>query len=548
MNIHAQVVINEISYNPPESGNDSLEYIELYNAGGSEVNLQGWHFTAGVEDTFPDVTIAPGEYFVTAISAQAMQNVFHISVHEWSAGALNNTGESIILFDASNNYVDSVRYADSNPWPTEADGSGPSLELISPELDNNDGTNWQISGNGTGVIINGNEVFGTPGAENSGGGTGGPDLTIEVAHLEFTPKNAVVALGEVVRWSNQEDIPHNVNGTQDAYPNNPADIYSGAPAPGPWEFDYTTTTPGYYQYHCDVHVLSGMVGTLGVYDPLDYTDFPLRVLRLTDDNGSHIYDGVPTRVTGVVHGINFLPTGYSFYVINDENVGINVFSLNPGTYNVQEGDLVTVSGVIDQFNGLLEIVPDDIEVISTNQSLNTPIELGVPDETTEGSYVVIAPFCVDSVVETGASGWNVFGKNGTGENVLVRLDVDAGFSPPSAGECLGVYGVGTQFDSSFPFTSGYQVLAIQLFPLPGFPVLPANAISMDPNPSSSFVQLSSDLVIDRIDLLMLDGKMIRSQVVNAKAINLKVDDLMEGMYIVRAMTKDGIWTSKLVKE
>ena len=33
-------------------------------------------------------------------------------------------------------------YNDINPWPTEADGNGPTLELISPDLDNNLGENW----------------------------------------------------------------------------------------------------------------------------------------------------------------------------------------------------------------------------------------------------------------------------------------------------------------------------------------------------------------------------------------------------------------------
>src|SRR5687767_2805525 len=103
--LHAQtqIVINEISYNPPESGNDSLEYIEIYNAGGVQVDLAGWHFTRGVEDTFPAVQLKPGEYFVTAINAGAMMNVFHVAVHQWSEGALNNGGEQIVLVDAQGN-------------------------------------------------------------------------------------------------------------------------------------------------------------------------------------------------------------------------------------------------------------------------------------------------------------------------------------------------------------------------------------------------------------------------------------------------------------
>ena len=36
---YSQIVINEISYNPPESGQDSLEYIELYNLGSNAVDL-----------------------------------------------------------------------------------------------------------------------------------------------------------------------------------------------------------------------------------------------------------------------------------------------------------------------------------------------------------------------------------------------------------------------------------------------------------------------------------------------------------------------------
>ncbi len=547
--IHAQVIINEISYNPPESGNDSLEYIELYNAGASAVNLDGWHFTTAIEDTIHGVSIAAGGYYVAAINAAAMQHVFGIFTHQWTIGALNNTGETIRLLDNTGTLVDSVAYKDKDPFPTEADGSGPSLELVDPALDNNLGANWQISGNGTGVIINGFEVFGTPGAENSGGGSGGPAVTINAADLKFTPKDVVVKVGDVIRWVNGDGELHNVNGQQSEYPDNPASIYSGAPDASLWQFDYTATTVGHYDYKCDVHAGLGMVGTVNIYDPLTYTDFDLDVLRITDGvNGDHLFDGVPTRVTGVVHGINFQPTGYSFYVINSDNVGINVFAPAPLSYTVQEGDLITVSGTIDQFNGLLEITPDGIEVISTNQPTVPSQEIDLPSESTEGSHVFIV-METDSIVDTGASGRNLYGKNENGEQVLVRVDADSeayDVIPEPGSGFYGVDGVGTQFDSSFPYTDGYQVLAFYFFPLPGFPILKADAISMKPNPAQDNLALESELQINEVEIHALDGKLMQTVTLGAGHGNINISALPEGLFIVKAITKEGIWTSKVL--
>jgi plastocyanin len=547
----AQVVINEISYNPPEAGNDSLEYIEIYNAGASIVNLDGWHFTKGVVDTFPNVVLGAGEYFVTAINEHAMSVVFGVTVHEWTSGALSNGGESIILVDGSGNLVDSVAFRDVDPWPTEPDGMGPSLELIDAGTDNNDGANWQASGGNTGVIINGFEVLGTPGAENSNGGTGGPAVTIDLANFQFTPKNAVVKTGDLVRWINNNGDVHNVDGLKSVYPNNPSDIYNADPAPGPWQFDYVTSATGLYDYQCDAHVLSGMVGTLGVYDPLAYTDFPLKILRLTDGvNGDHIYAGVPTTVTGVVHGINFQPTGYSFYIIQPDNVGINVFAPAPGSYTVQEGDLVKVSGVIDQFNGLLEIVPDAIDVMATGQPLVSPLSTNVVTEEKEGSYLHTTSIGVDSIVSTGPSGFNLYIQQPTGGQMLVRVDADLGIDSTELATFIGVelLGIGTQFDPNFPYTAGYQLLMTNWSPVGAVHYVPSDYISMNPNPASDQLYFQSEIPMDRLDLYTLDGKRILSQVVNAETGSLNVADLSVGLYVVKAITAEGIWTSKVIVE
>src|SRR5205085_116890 len=41
--------------------------------------------------------------------------------------------------------VDAVRYSDTSPWPTEADGSGPSLERLNLSAYGNDPVNWRAS-------------------------------------------------------------------------------------------------------------------------------------------------------------------------------------------------------------------------------------------------------------------------------------------------------------------------------------------------------------------------------------------------------------------
>jgi len=544
--VQAQVVINEISYNPPESGVDSLEYIEIYNSGTGHIDFMGWHFTGGVEDTFPSVLLNAGEFFVTAVSAQAMMNVYGISVHQWSGGALNNSGETIILVDAGGNLIDSVAYDNVDPWPLEPNGFGPSLELTDATLDNNHGANWQFSGRTTGVIINGMEVSGTPGAENSGGGTAAPSVTINLAHFQFEPENVVVAIGDSVRWVSNDFVPHNVDGKKSVFLNNAEDFFSGIPAVGPWQYDQIFTLPGLNNYRCDVHFSAGMVGTVSVFDPDNYTDFPIEHLRLTDGvNGSHIFDGVPTRVTGVVHGINFQPTGYSFYIINAENVGINVFSFDPGSYTVTEGDMVRVSGVIDQLNGLLEIIPDNIEVLSSGNALVPPSLVPDLSEDIESSHIAFGTYTIDSIVATGVTGFNVFVTHKDGSNALIRVDAASGIDQAEIESSNIVRGIGTQFDSSFPFTSGYQILALEFQHFSGIPIMDREAILMTPNPTGYIFSFKSDFNLSQIEIYTMDGKRLLQEKVSNQDAQFNISSLPPGLYAVKTITDQGIWTSLL---
>jgi hypothetical protein len=173
----ADLVITEIMYNSPEAGTDTLEFIEIYNNGSSIVDLTGYSINTGITHTFTGGSMAPGDYFVLAYSADSYLAAFGIAPDaEWTSGSLSNSGEDIILTDYNGQEVDIVDYDDSGNWPSGSsagmpDGGGASIAMCNPSLDNNNGSNWSASSNSTGVIVNGFELLASPGAQDPGDAT-----------------------------------------------------------------------------------------------------------------------------------------------------------------------------------------------------------------------------------------------------------------------------------------------------------------------------------------------------------------------------------------
>lgn len=164
----SQIVMTEIMYNPPESGTDSLEFIELYNAADTAVNMLNWSFGSGVTYTFPNIVLAPGELKLVCGDSLAVINTFGVPAGitlQWTAGAISNGGEPIALWDSLNALVDTVNYDDVAPWSTLPDGFGHSLVLCDIMSDNNDGNNWNHTDSTRyiGVMVNGVMIFATPG-------------------------------------------------------------------------------------------------------------------------------------------------------------------------------------------------------------------------------------------------------------------------------------------------------------------------------------------------------------------------------------------------
>lgn len=167
------IVINEIHYNPAsrQGSDNDFEFIELFNRGDQAIPLNGYAFAEGIRYTFQanDILPAAGFLVVAKNSANYPQSI------QWTSGNLSNSGETIRLVNPASETVDLVEYSPQPPWPAQANGKGPSLELKNPSLDNSRPENWQAS----------SVAGGTPGAPNSPPDTTAPRLAVSPLAYDF---------------------------------------------------------------------------------------------------------------------------------------------------------------------------------------------------------------------------------------------------------------------------------------------------------------------------------------------------------------------------
>lgn len=555
---YSQIVISEIMYNPPESGTDSLEYIEISNAGLVGVDISGYHFLQGVKDTVAMGTMLPaGAAYVFSENATALSMVLGASSDQWTDGALSNQGETIELADASGISIDSVAYDNGSGWPVEADGTdgaGGSIELCDLLSDNNESTNWAVSGTDTGIEINGNNISATPGMANTAMCAVMPDHTVDATpNNVFTPADITINVGEVVAWTNVGGN-HNVNGSLASYPDNPEGFDNGAASTDAWTYAHSFTLAGVYDYQCDPHVGLGMVGTVTVIDPNapNYPEYSIGVVTSIDADGVADSIGVSCSVSGIVHGINFRQSGFQFTLIDSDDNGIGVFSpLDDFGYTVMEGDVLTMSGVIEQFDGLTVIVPVDVEVVGTDD-LMTANWVSSLDESTESQLVKVSGFFNEADWVDDGSSFNFEITDDTGQSVTIRIDSEtdiAGTNFIAVCTYMTVTGIGGQLDVDSPFDSGYRLFPRYLTDIDCSTstndLLQAGNISLSPNPTAGMIHITTEQNLERLEITNVMGQSILKQNYTP---SLDVSALVKGMYIITFYKEDRSHTIKFVKE
>jgi hypothetical protein len=144
-----QVVINEIMYAPAVN---NAQFVELYNnSTNTTFDLSGWQLQ-GLSYTFPDgATIAPTNFLVLAENGAAFAGAYGAihPVFDTFSGTLQ-PGQILSLVQPDGNgtnnlTVTEVKYDSVLPWPTNANGTGASLQLIDPSQDNWRIGNWSVA-------------------------------------------------------------------------------------------------------------------------------------------------------------------------------------------------------------------------------------------------------------------------------------------------------------------------------------------------------------------------------------------------------------------
>lgn len=288
----------------------------------------------------------------------------------------------------------------------------------------------------------------------------------------------------------------------------------------------------------------------------DFPAYAIGVVTTNDTNGIPDSLDVKCELQGFVYGGNLRPAGLQFTIIDSNGDGIGIFNNNANLgYTVIEGDEIKVRGEIDFFNGLTQMIAEEIEVVSTGNTIAEPTIVTTLGENTESQFIQIqdALSIVNPAQWTNlGAGFNVDVTDGT-NTYQMRIDNDVdlfGTTPPTVSFFLR--GIGGQFDNSAPHDEGYQILprSIADIDIASSVLDPALAkgVKLYPNPVTDVMILESPQGFDRIKITNLQGQLVREIIGIGEIAQFNLAKLPSGTYNFTLVRENRTWTLPLVKK
>ena len=193
-------------------------------------------------------------------------------------------------------------------------------------------------------------------------------------------------------------------------------------------------------------------------------------IKAVDVNGVLSYDGYYARVTGVATVASGVYSTSSVDVYFQDNYGgINIYKSGASTVTITKGNSYTVFGVIDQYNGKAEIIPDDAGTDITDNgassvpsvTIKTIAQFLADPETYEGMLIGIQHLSKVSGTwpSSGSDANLIMTDDGGTSEITLRVDKDTDLDDnPEPAWPKDVVGIMSQHDSSSPYDSGYQII------------------------------------------------------------------------------------------
>ena len=505
--------------------------------------------TDGEELSFPSMSIAAGECIYVAADSTLFNDFFGFFPH-FEGGAANINGDDAIELFEFGQVIDVFGDIDT-------DGSGTVWDHLDGWAYRNDGVaanmgtftpgNWTYSGINAldGEATNADAATPFPTCSYS------PVPPTEITTNDdavTTDQDVAVTLDVLVNdvlpngWTTLDVTSNGANGVATVVAGSSNITYT--PEAGFCGADDFT-----YQVCDNSSMCETGIVNVTVTCPTEYIVSTIGDASAIDADGVLTTIGNAVELTGTVYGVDLQGDNPVQFTFIDQSGGLGLFSNNNYGYTVNEGDEITVRGVMSQFSGLAQINPDTIIFNSSNNPLNTPTTITTLSEDTESELVRFAePVTIDPADWAGdGSSFNVTLSNG--ETMRIDNDTDLANMADLPAYTFFLTGIGGQFDNSVPHDEGYQLLPRYMADL-DFDVSVkeaawANEISIFPNPATEVVNIKTDLQFDEIRVTNVIGETI-VLLNNVNEVNIK--SLQSGAYFITFKKDDEVATKRFVKQ
>jgi DNA/RNA endonuclease YhcR with UshA esterase domain len=267
------------------------------------------------------------------------------------------------------------------------------------------------------------------------------------------------------------------------------------------------------------------------------------IQNTTAPSGDSPQDGNIVTTKGVVTAVvQNGPGAGSFFLQDGAGAWNGLYIFETGTV-VAQGDSVTVTGTVDEFNNTTELISvTNITIMNSGNSLPAPATISTGSansmEDYEGVLVKVASATATSVGSTLGFGlWKV--DDGSG-----GVEVDDDIFPYA-----NIAALNAQYDVTGPVQYSFGTFKIlprdagDVVLTTGVNELSASSLEVYPNPTKDILNFKLDLIGFNVNIVDVTGKSVKAVTSLNNKLSVETLDLNNGVYFYSITDLDGIFVS-----